>query len=75
MRSLLRRCAKCGAYTLKRDVCPKCGGPLEVPHPPKYSPEDRYQIYRIKMKRARGEAAGKRGNAPEDLVAVKVYIY
>ncbi len=50
MRSLLRRCAKCGAYTLRRDVCPKCGGPLEVPHPPKYSPEDKYQVYRIKMK-------------------------
>ena len=54
MRSLLRRCAKCGAYTLKRDVCPKCGGPLEIPHPPKYSPEDRYQIYRIKMKALAG---------------------
>lgn len=50
MRSLLRRCARCGAYTLKKDVCPKCGGPLEVPHPPKYSPEDKYQLYRIKMK-------------------------
>jgi len=54
MRSLLRRCAKCGAYTLKSDVCPKCGGPLEIPHPPKYSPEDRYQIYRIKMKALAG---------------------
>jgi H/ACA ribonucleoprotein complex subunit 3 len=39
---------------LKRDVCPKCGGPLEIPHPPKYSPEDRYQIYRIKMKALAG---------------------
>ncbi|MEL9991424.1 MAG: RNA-protein complex protein Nop10 [Thermoproteus sp.] len=50
MKSLLRRCARCGAYTLKKDVCPKCGGPLEVPHPAKYSPEDRYQLYRVKMK-------------------------
>ncbi len=50
MRSLLRRCVRCGAYTLRKDVCPRCGGPLEVPHPPKYSPEDKYQIYRIKMK-------------------------
>ncbi len=55
MRSLLRRCARCGAYTLRKDACPKCGGPVEVPHPPKYSPEDKYQIYRIKMKAMAGK--------------------
>lgn len=55
MRSLLMRCTRCGAYTLRKDVCPKCGGPLEVPHPPKYSPEDKYQVYRIKMKVMAGE--------------------
>lgn len=55
MRSLLMRCTRCGAYTLRKDVCPKCGGPLEVPHPPKYSPEDKYQVYRIKMKVIAGE--------------------
>lgn len=50
MKSILRRCKICGIYTLKKDKCPRCGGPLEVPHPPKYSPDDKYQIYRIKMK-------------------------
>lgn len=55
MRSLLMRCTRCGAYTLRKDVCPKCGGPLEVPHPPKYSPEDKYQVYRIKMRVMAGE--------------------
>jgi H/ACA ribonucleoprotein complex subunit 3 len=50
VRSLLRRCVKCGAYTLSRDRCPRCGGEVRVPHPPKFSPEDRYQKYRILQK-------------------------
>lgn len=54
MKSILRRCKNCGAYTLRKDRCPYCGGPLEVPHPPKYSPEDKYQLYRIKMKALTG---------------------
>ncbi len=51
MKSLLKRCVDCGMYTL-RDVCPKCGGVTRVPHPPKYSPEDKYQKYRILQKLA-----------------------
>jgi len=29
---------------------PRCGGPVKVPHPPKFSPEDKYQRYRILQK-------------------------
>ncbi|ADN51434.1 RNA-protein complex protein Nop10 [Vulcanisaeta distributa] len=50
MDSILRRCKNCGRYTLRKDKCPYCGGELEVPHPPKYSPDDKYGRYRLIMK-------------------------
>ncbi|BDR93491.1 RNA-protein complex protein Nop10 [Vulcanisaeta souniana] len=50
MDSILRRCRNCGRYTMRKDKCPYCGGELEVPHPPKYSPEDRYGRQRLLMK-------------------------
>ncbi|MEM1550766.1 MAG: RNA-protein complex protein Nop10 [Candidatus Bathyarchaeia archaeon] len=43
---LLRKCIKCGRYTLKRDSCPYCHGEVRVPHPAKFSPDDKYAIYR-----------------------------
>ena len=46
----LRKCAKCGEYTLRQDKCPYCGGPLRCPHPPKFSPEDKYGRYRRMLK-------------------------
>ena len=60
MKWLLRRCVKCGRYTLRRDRCPVCGGELVVPHPPRFSPEDKYLVYRYKMKLMAGllEPAG-----------------
>ena len=50
MRWLMRKCVRCGRYTLRRDKCPVCGGELVVPHPPRFSPEDKYVEYRLKMK-------------------------
>ncbi|MFX1367753.1 MAG: RNA-protein complex protein Nop10 [Promethearchaeota archaeon] len=47
----LRKCAKCDIYTLSENKCPKCGDAVSVPHPPKYSPQDRYGEYRRKAKR------------------------
>jgi H/ACA ribonucleoprotein complex subunit 3 len=47
---LLRRCVLCGSYTLKRTVCPYCSGGLKVPHPPKFSPDDKYLKYRMALK-------------------------
>jgi len=46
---LLRKCEKCLQYTLNRDACPYCGGAVHVPHPAKYSPDDKYAKYRRRM--------------------------
>jgi H/ACA ribonucleoprotein complex subunit 3 len=48
---LLRKCEKCGTYTLKEDACPRCGGAVKTPHPAKFSMDDRYRKYRLIMKR------------------------
>jgi H/ACA ribonucleoprotein complex subunit 3 len=47
MNKLLRRCGQCGSYTLKQ-ICPKCGSSdVHVPHPPRFSPDDKYLRYRM----------------------------
>jgi len=40
----------CGRYTLKKDSCPYCGGKLRIPHPAKFSPDDKYAKYRVAMR-------------------------
>jgi len=47
---LLRKCEKCDRYTLKKTKCPYCGGKIRIPHPPKFSPDDRYLKYRMALK-------------------------
>lgn len=47
---LLRKCESCRRYTLKQDVCPYCGGKVRIPHPAKFSPEDKYARYRIALR-------------------------
>ncbi|HDJ04400.1 RNA-protein complex protein Nop10 [Candidatus Bathyarchaeota archaeon] len=47
---LMRRCVDCGRYTLKKDSCPYCGGKLRIPHPAKFSPDDKYAKYRVAMR-------------------------
>lgn len=54
MRWILRRCTSCGRYTMRRDKCPACGGELRVPHPPRFSPVDKYVKYRYMMKKEAG---------------------
>jgi H/ACA ribonucleoprotein complex subunit 3 len=44
---LLRKCERCGKYTLQTEVCPHCGGKVHIPHPAKFSPDDKYMKYRI----------------------------
>lgn len=51
MVKLLRKCVKCGEYTLKQDKCPYCGGELRNPHPPKFSIVDPYGKYRRQLKK------------------------
>lgn len=43
---LLRKCAKCGKYTLNKEKCPYCGGNVKIPHPAKFSPDDKYVKYK-----------------------------
>gem|GEM_PF-508419 len=50
MVNLLRRCTRCGRYTLERENCPLCGAPVRVPHPPKLSLNDRFRPYRRKLR-------------------------
>lgn len=47
---LLRKCENCGRYTLKIEACPYCGGKPRIPHPAKFSPDDKYAKYRHAMK-------------------------
>ena len=42
----IRKCKKCGNYTLK-DKCKKCGNSSISVHPAKFSPDDKYLKYRI----------------------------
>jgi H/ACA ribonucleoprotein complex subunit 3 len=37
----IRKCAKCGRYSLK-EKCPDCGNETVIAHPPKFSPTDKY---------------------------------
>jgi H/ACA ribonucleoprotein complex subunit 3 len=50
MKWLMRKCSKCKRYTLETGRCPYCGGELFVPHPHRFSPEDKYAKYRIAIK-------------------------
>ncbi|MBS7659406.1 MAG: RNA-protein complex protein Nop10 [Candidatus Bathyarchaeia archaeon] len=52
---LLRKCLNCGRYTLNKDKCPICGGLVRIPHPPKFSPEDKYLKYRMVLKEERNQ--------------------
>lgn len=47
----LLKCEKCGDYTLNSTECPKCGGRVIDPRPPRYSPQDKYGEYRRKAKK------------------------
>lgn len=49
---LLRKCEKCQSYTLNKVKCPYCGGKVHIPHPAKFSPQDKYAKYRMKLKEA-----------------------
>ncbi len=46
MKHLIRKCHTCNIYTLQHE-CPKCHSQTADPHPPKYSPDDKYVRYRI----------------------------
>ena len=45
----MNKCSKCGKYTLA-STCKDCDAGAHTPHPPKFSPEDKYGKYRRKLK-------------------------
>jgi len=45
----IRKCVKCGQYTLK-EICQKCNVETVNPHPAKFSLQDRYARYRVQKK-------------------------
>ncbi|MCJ7505318.1 RNA-protein complex protein Nop10 [Candidatus Bathyarchaeota archaeon] len=45
MKWQIRKCLECGRYTLK-PTCPICGKETVIPHPAKFSPQDKYAKYR-----------------------------
>jgi len=51
---LARRCTECKRYTLRKDKCPYCGGNLRIPHPAKFSPDDKYAKYKGMMRSLKG---------------------
>ncbi|TMI20228.1 RNA-protein complex protein Nop10 [Candidatus Bathyarchaeota archaeon] len=54
MKWLMRRCPNCSRYTLK-ETCPACGTPTKSPHPPKFSPDDKYARQRMEGSSAPSE--------------------
>jgi len=53
MKVRMRKCPKCGTYTLKEN-CPVCGEKTVTPIPPRFSPEDPYGKYRRKLRKEVG---------------------
>jgi H/ACA ribonucleoprotein complex subunit 3 len=47
----LKRCRDCGSYTLA-DICVACDVKAGSPHPPRFSPQDKFGKYRRMLKRA-----------------------
>ncbi|WP_421078193.1 RNA-protein complex protein Nop10 [Methanothermococcus sp. Ax23] len=49
----MRKCPKCGKYTLK-DFCNECNEKTITVKPPRYSIEDKYGKYRRMLKKSVG---------------------
>jgi H/ACA ribonucleoprotein complex subunit 3 len=50
LKGMIRKCTKCGEYTLSEETCPHCGGNLKSPHPARFSPDDKYSKFRLALK-------------------------
>jgi len=58
MDSNIAKCMACGAYSYG-SKCLKCGAATASPHPPRFSPEDKYGHYRRRLKKLVREEASK----------------
>jgi H/ACA ribonucleoprotein complex subunit 3 len=48
MKTLIMKCPKCGRYTMELK-CPVCSAETVSSLPPRFSPQDRFARYRMKM--------------------------
>jgi len=48
--SLIKKCPVCKSYTMKEE-CDRCGVKTHVAHPVKYSPDDKYRLYKARIGR------------------------
>ena len=64
MPGLLNKCTRCGRYTLRKDSCPECGGPIKSAHPPNISLKHRYIDLIVKVRR-KERAQGLKGSKEE----------
>ena len=48
---LLRKCVECKRYTLNQNRCPYCQEAVKIPHPAKFSPDDKYIKYKLDIKK------------------------
>ena len=55
MTLLIRKCPKCGDYTMKQ-ICDHCYEKTYIAHPPKYSPDDKWRFF--KARKMKSEAYG-----------------
>jgi len=58
MDSNISRCMACGSYSYS-GKCPKCGHATSSPHPPRFSPEDKYGHYRRRLKKLVSEESSQ----------------
>tara|TARA_B100000949_G_C14287161_1_gene454913 strand:+ start:1495 stop:1650 length:156 start_codon:yes stop_codon:yes gene_type:complete len=49
MKNILKKCPKCLEYSLQEN-CKECNVKTLTPHPPKFSPDDKYSRLRIAEK-------------------------
>ncbi|TFF89192.1 MAG: ribosome biogenesis protein [Promethearchaeota archaeon] len=52
----IRKCKKCGRYTMNKKQCPEptCDGETKNVNPPSFSIQDKYGAYRRKFKKDHG---------------------
>jgi H/ACA ribonucleoprotein complex subunit 3 len=55
---LIRKCVECKGYTLKQSKCPHCGVKVRIPHPAKFSPDDKYAKCKGMMRHLQYERDG-----------------
>ncbi len=46
---LINKCSMCSKYTLSTENCPECSGKTKSAHPARFSPEDKWGVYRRRL--------------------------